>query len=254
MPKTFAINSRTWRISEVAGNGHAVGAYLLAGEKRAVLVDSLDRENGLYEAVRELTRLPADVVHTHGHGDHTGASLPDFAAAGCGIWMDKRDTPLLKRNPPERFTGVVFKELRDGQLFDLGDRELEIISVPGHTAGSLVVFDRGARHLFTGDTVGSGGFWMQLPESLPLAEFAGNLRRLSDDTKTPENLLVFPGHARQSPFQLTGEYIGDVLSLTEDIVSGVVDGMPDTMTFGEGTIQFKRASRGLMRDYCYVMR
>ena len=251
MLKVFAINRQTWRISEVYDNGFSVDAYLVAGERRALLVDSLAGATGLYDLARGLADLPLDVVLTHGHGDHAGASLPEFAAAGCDIYMDHREIPLFKKWRPGKFLDIPFKEPKDGQVFDLGGRKLEIISVPGHTPGSLLVLDREAQIVFTGDTIGSGCFWMQLQESLPMAEFAANLRRLRDTAAPLADLLVLPGHKYQSPAELTGQYIEDTLALTEDIVSGKTHGRPDTMTFNNQTIEFKHASRGLMTDLCY---
>ena len=76
------INDTFFRLSELSdlrGDGEllpGVDAYLLTGEKRAVLVDTLQNATGLYEKVRELTELPLDVLITHGHIDHAGKSLP----------------------------------------------------------------------------------------------------------------------------------------------------------------------------------
>ena len=42
--------------------------------------------------------------------------------------------------------------LGEGDVVDLGDRALEVLHVPGHTAGSLALWDRASGLLFTGDT------------------------------------------------------------------------------------------------------
>jgi len=251
MLKISELHQGVWQISEVSDNGFSVDAYLVAGTRRAMLVDTLAGAAGLYEVVRGLTALPFDVVLTHAHADHAGASLPEFAAAGCDIFMDQREFPVLRKWSPGKFTGIVFNDLRDGIIFDLGGRAPEIISVPGHTPGSLAVLDRDAQIVFTGDTIGSGCFWMQLQESLPLGVFRENLRRLHEITAPLANLVVLPGHRYQSPVELTGQYIADTLALTGEIIAGTVQGRPDTMTFNNQTIEFKHASRGLMTDLCY---
>jgi glyoxylase-like metal-dependent hydrolase (beta-lactamase superfamily II) len=52
------------------------------------------------------------------------------------------------RTPPAEPTRTVV----DGDLVDLGDRAFEVLHVPGHTAGSIALWDAGAGQLFTGDT------------------------------------------------------------------------------------------------------
>ncbi|MCL1909472.1 MAG: MBL fold metallo-hydrolase, partial [Kiritimatiellaeota bacterium] len=96
MIQTNELRRNVRQISEVSDNGFTVDAYLVTGEKRALLVDTLAGATGLYKLVRELTPLPLDVVVTHGHGDHAGASLIEFDDAGCDIFMDARDIPLFK--------------------------------------------------------------------------------------------------------------------------------------------------------------
>src|SRR6185295_14315421 len=42
--------------------------------------------------------------------------------------------------------------LGDGDVVDLGDRSFEVLHVPGHTAGSIALWDASGGVLFTGDT------------------------------------------------------------------------------------------------------
>ena len=48
---------------------------------------------------------------------------------------------------------VVTLPAEDGRVFDLGGRQLEVVAVPGHTWGSVVLLDRAARVVFSGDAV-----------------------------------------------------------------------------------------------------
>ena len=64
--------------------------------------------------------------------------------------------------------------LRDGDVVDLGDRAFEVLHVPGHTAGSLALWDPRARVLFTGDTAALDDPLHAVDE----AAFAASLRRL----------------------------------------------------------------------------
>ena len=66
--------------------------------------------------------------------------------------------------------------METGSTIDLGGRTLEIFHIPGHTPGSIAVYDDKDDLLFTGDAIGSGcGVWMQLPGSSSLAEYEQSL-------------------------------------------------------------------------------
>ena len=246
------IDGQTWRISEVDHKtGLAVDAYLVCGTTRAVLIDTLYYTSNLYDIVRELTSLPLDVILTHGHIDHVGASLPAFAAEGCTVYLNTRDLPLVENIHPDFLTTVQFTDLQDKQQISLGGRNLEIIMVEGHTPGSLVVLDRAAQMAFTGDTIGSGNFWMQLPEALPLRVFKASLQSFYENIKDLHDLQIYPGHKTQSPVQLTKGYIEDTLTITEALLSGAMNGEEQHMVFAGHEIDYKQVSHGAMRCYCY---
>ncbi|MGT2465803.1 MBL fold metallo-hydrolase [Mesorhizobium atlanticum] len=46
--------------------------------------------------------------------------------------------------------------MEDGDVVDLGDRAFEVIHVPGHSPGSIMLYDRRDQILFSGDTVHNG--------------------------------------------------------------------------------------------------
>ena len=240
-----------WQLNEETGSNSNVDAYLIVGDKRALLVDSLQDETTLYDEIRKITQLPVDVVITHGHSDHAGASTKALHENGCAIYMDLRDLPILKSmsNANDNW----FKDIQSGKVFDLGGFSLEVITVPGHTPGSLVLLERDKQLLFTGDTIGSGYFWMQLPHSLSLTIFLGSLKEMWEKVKSFEKLLVYPGHRSQSPVQLNLQYVKDTLTITENLVSGEWEGEDGEMSFGGMDMKFKRISHGLMQDYLYTL-
>ena len=235
--------------NEMVG-GPYVDAYLIIGSKRALLVDSLQYATGLYEKIRKLTNLPLDVVVTHGHLDHAGVSLTEFHEAGCGIYMDIRDLPILNSMIPKKLEADWFQPVPEGKVFDLGDFIFEVIAVPGHSPGSIVLLEQYKQLLFSGDSIGSGHFWMQLSD-IPLNRFVSTLEKLYDKTKNLHNLLIYPGHRNQSPVQLTGQYVKDVLTVTRKLVSGVLEGEDGELNMFGREMKFKRISYGMVADYLY---
>ena len=223
-----------------------VDAYLYIGESRAAVIDTLQTEEGLYGAVREITGLPLDVLITHGHLDHAGASARQFLEAGCNLYANRMDDALLPPCTDARW----LTDIRGGETFDLGGITLEALSCGGHTPGCMVFLDRQRQIAFTGDTVGSGSFWMQLPCSLGLSLFQRNLQRLWDEVKNLPGLLLYPGHRNQSPVQLTGQYVKDALTVVNRVLNGSLAGK-DVVLERPRPMKFKSVSHGMMRDFCY---
>lgn len=246
------ISDGIWQFNERNENGPCVDAYLICGSNRALVVDSLQNLPDLYDRVRELTDLPLSVLITHGHGDHAGASLQKFREAGVTIYMDMRDYPILISG----FSDSVceedwFTDVKEGESFDLGGFCFEVISIPGHSPGSLVAYDRQNALLFSGDTIGSGHFWMQVPTALPLSMFDIGLEKLYEITGADPAILIYPGHRNQSPIQLTGQYIKDTRTITKGLISGAMRGEPASLDFQGRKMEYHHIAYGQMCDYCY---
>ena len=69
------------RIKEMApgvwlmDEGRMATGYLVVGEERACMIDTMNGLNDLNRAVREITDKPVFVVNTHGHPDHIFGNL-----------------------------------------------------------------------------------------------------------------------------------------------------------------------------------
>lgn len=239
--------------ADFAGNGQFqpyVDAYLLIGKKRAALIDSLQNVTGLYAEARKLTDLPVDILVTHGHLDHVGASTPEFVEAGCKVYMVPEDFEILVEMMPGAKQDW-FTELKDGDCFDLGGYTLETIACGGHSPGSVAFLEREHQLLFSGDTIGSGNFWMQVPTALPMAQFRDNVVRLTKKVEGLNDLLVYPGHRNQSPVQLTAQYVQDTCFIAEGIMDGSIVGDDQEMNFMGTQMKYKTVAHGQMVSFCY---
>lgn len=152
---------------------------------RALVVDAAARPGRIRESIGDADVVA--VVQTHGHWDHVRAWDALRDDPGVGIWGSPADTDLFPR--------PVDRELHDGDVLAVGDVEVEVIHLPGHTPGSLLYVVHGAQrdHLFSGDTLFPGGpgntfgdddAFVRIMDGLEEQVFA----RFDDDT------IVHPGH------------------------------------------------------------
>lgn len=242
-----------WDFVEVTPFGHEIDAYLICGETRAIMFDTLQEVCGLYEKARELTDLPIDVVISHGHGDHYGAATEEFIKAGCPVYLNHGDWDLLAnfigRDP---FPEGHFQDLEEGHKFDLGGRTLTAMLIPGHTPASDILLDQEDGLLFTGDAIGSGSFWMQLPTCVSVEELLPGVEKLLVEVRSwDRDVLILPGHRYQSPVPLGLSYIEDVDFIVRGLLDGTIKGESISLDLHGQKVECEQISYGLMRSMLY---
>ena len=79
--------------------------------------------------------------------------------------------------------------LEDGDVIDLGDRHFEVLHLPGHSPGSVGLWEERTRTLFSGDAIYDGPLLDDLPDS-SIADYVRTMKRLRD---TPAR-IVHGGH------------------------------------------------------------
>jgi hydroxyacylglutathione hydrolase len=84
------------------------------------------------------------VFNTHHHGDHVGGNQELKRKTGCSIVGSAADRGRIP---------CLDLALRDGDRFRLGEAEVRILEVPGHTRGHIAFWFPEGRALFCGDTL-----------------------------------------------------------------------------------------------------
>jgi hydroxyacylglutathione hydrolase len=118
--------------------------YLLAGGGDAALVDPGDPEVARALAAAHGVR-PRFILHTHGHGDHTGGSAALRDALGAEVLGHGADAGWFAPDV----------DLARRSRVRLGALDIAVHAVPGHTPGSVLLAWEGK--LLTGDTLFWGG-------------------------------------------------------------------------------------------------
>lgn len=154
--------------------------YLFIGSNKSLLIDTgADAPSikfPLFETIKRIldesgaTVKPLVVIHSHGHSDHRGGD-DQF-----------RGRPAVQLVPPTKDAIVSFFGLHNWpeitKQFDLGDRSLTIIPIPGHDEMSIAVYDAQTRWLLTGDTIYPGRLYVRDGKA-----FSASISRLVDFSK-----------------------------------------------------------------------
>ena len=168
------------------------------------------------------------IVSTHGHWDHTGDNaavqawtreqaahaaehagdtvpgavahsepgVPAGPESGAPIAVHPLDRDRLIHPAPlfapfEIPPSVPAVELAEGGRVRFGDIDLEVLHTPGHTEGSVCLFDRESGLLLSGDTLFNGSWGRtDLPGGSD-EQMAASLARLSG---LDDRVRVLPGH------------------------------------------------------------
>jgi hydroxyacylglutathione hydrolase len=242
---TREIGPRTWAIDDC---GQDV-IYLACGDGRGLLIDTGWGVGDLRGLVASLTSLPLTVVNTHGHPDHTfgnGQFARVHIASEDAAFV--RDPPadeerrwiwglLLPKPRPIAFEAWALSAaetvvpIKGGHVFDLGGRRIDVISVPGHTPGSIALLDSEMGTLFAGDSVHSGATWLHLDESTSLSVFRASLRRLQA-LETFDAIL--PAHGKLAALPLSRRVLEDLADGVDGILDGTLVGRDEKTFAGDG--------------------
>lgn len=150
--------------------------------------NTMDDVNALVDAGRDLSILEMifeiptgvgkkqveKVVITHNHYDHTSMLFNVKKVFSPKVYAYSRSIDGVDRI------------LKDGDMIKLGDRNFEVIHMPGHSSDSICLFNRDEGVLFSGDAPLS----VRTPEASYEDDYVKALERLCRrDVK-----VIYPGH------------------------------------------------------------
>lgn len=205
------IDEHTWH-----GNGHMMAneaIYIIEGEERALVIDAGVDIKDYDKIVAGITSKPVTLVATHVHPDHTGASINYFSE----IYINAGDMVNVPGIMPD-YKGEI-KYLVDGQVIDLGGREIEVIFTPGHTPGSTTFMDRKAGYGFSGDSFGSGNLLLITNFSTLLL----TAQRTLEYMKKYNIEKLYPGHYMGLNAE-TQQRVADLYKISRDVLDGKLSG------------------------------
>ena len=221
------VDDGIWKISD----GGFDNIYLIEGSKKALVIDTGAGYQDIKSYVKSLTKKPLVAVNSHAHPDHAGGNH-----AFSRVHLHKNEIAPLKlftsetmmRRAYRHFLNKPFPEyLQDDQIhsraelvtieqgfeFNLGDRIVSVYDIPGHTQGSIALFDSKTKSLFTGDST-TRMVWLQVDLSTTVEDFldsVNTMKSISKDTKT-----LYAGHGNPEPASL----LDDLQEVAAAIIAG----------------------------------
>ncbi|MDY6964579.1 MAG: MBL fold metallo-hydrolase [Halobacteriota archaeon] len=185
---------------------HFVNAYLLIDDE-LVLIDAGMQKSAkrIFGQIKKLGYKPEDIqtiIHTHYHIDHTGGTVELKNLTGARLAIHEKDARYLS-GEVQGFSIPFMKnpQIEADILLKEGEKigNLEVIHAPGHTPGSICLYNPEKGVIFSGDALQCGLFG---GVSLPIKAFTEDM----DEAKKSINKIsrmefdtMLPGHGKPIP-------------------------------------------------------
>jgi len=183
--------------------------YLVACEREleALVIDpgfsEAEEERIFREIIKHGLRVKY-IVNTHGHVDHISGNLKVKRKTKAYLAVHYEDAEMLT-NPTKnlsRMLGLTVVSpppdimLKDGDKIKVGSLELEVIHTPGHTPGSISLYCRKEKVVFTGDTLFAGSVGRT---DLPGSSYEKLMSSIREKLLAlPDETVVYPGHGEKT--------------------------------------------------------
>lgn len=213
----------------------------IRGRDRDLLIDTGLGLSPLRDEISDLVDKPLAALATHIHYDHVGclhefderilhvAEAPlmsdyrEFAGLkGDGMlddYVTHGDTAgfdeyLINAVPSRDFdidsyavtSAEVTRTVEEGDVIDLGDRVFEILHLPGHSSGSIGLWDQKTGTLFSGDALYDGSLLDELPDS-SVPDYIATMKRLRELPVSVVHGGHEPSFGRERMIELIDAYL-----------------------------------------------
>ena len=177
----FSMSTPLWMKRERKGEA-IMQTWLVVGSEAVLAMDSPVPEiHGFRTYIEEEFGLPVIMLNTHGHVDHIGCNR-QFEK----VYLAKEDWTLaagggIQRSEEENAWECLSYELvdlPDGFQISLGNRELTVYHLPGHTKGCVVLYEEATATLFGGDAVARRILY-GMSDWTPLEDYLEKLRDIA---------------------------------------------------------------------------
>ena len=257
-------SDRLFILTEGYSMVHRFTIGVVVGDKKILVIDSgLGMHGDLRRYIENLvgTDKPILCACTHGHLDHVGSaclfdeaycSLKDFAPGKndpfdpirryCDVVDFSLESNLVSdycKKHMIRDNRVQFRDIQDGDVFDLGGVQIEAIAVPGHSDGSMAFYNREENYCFTGDAINTDTHLKRMD----LEGFKAYKKTMENFiSRVNENVTIYPAHL---PLPMTIDVAKNLVAICDDLIDGNVDRDPPA----EGIFHSRKNDRNIRGHY-----
>lgn len=167
--------------------------------------DALVVDPGMGAAPALMARIDANglrlhvIADSHGHVDHVFDNAPLVRASGAPLAIHPDDAYRLDGRNNYGFDvepSVATQDLREGEQVRIGDLVFDVLHTPGHTEGSVCLYEERLALLLAGDVLFAGSYGRtDLPGGND-EQMVASLARLAREI--PPAVRVLPGHGAET--------------------------------------------------------
>lgn len=190
--------------------------FNLFGEKTYIIYDSDSRQAAIVDPgmMNESERSQLDsfieanslsikyLINTHLHIDHVLGVNYVKRVYGVGVSASCDDSflgdavaeqsEMFHLKVEDRQSVTIDNCLKDGDVLRLGDYQINVLTVPGHSPGSIALYCPNEKFVLTGDALFRGSIGRT---DLPGGDYGSLIRSICNKLLTlPDDTAVYPGH------------------------------------------------------------
>ena len=189
--------------------------------------DALILDPGMGAAPELVARLGVNglrlhlIANSHGHIDHIFDNAPLKRSTGAPLAIHAEDVHRLSGENAYGLTvepSWADRHLGEGEQLAIGDLVFDVLHTPGHTQGSVCLYEERHGLLLSGDVLFAGSFGRtDLPGGSDEAMVA-SLKRLARDL--PPEVRVLPGHGAETTIGREWDWMMRIASAGRLLVPG----------------------------------
>lgn len=174
-------------------------------EGKCVIVDpgmiNTEEENAIVNFIERNNLTVTNIINTHLHVDHAVGVSFAKKRFGVPVLGHKDDEFLGKRLQMQADAFGIMEKIEDvsidtylkeGDIIKVGSGKLEVLHVPGHSPGSIALYDKDDGFVITGDALFQGSVGRT---DLPGGNGTQLIKAIRENLlPLPDSTVVYPGH------------------------------------------------------------
>jgi glyoxylase-like metal-dependent hydrolase (beta-lactamase superfamily II) len=193
MPQIYRLEEYSPELKDVSlivGDGLCSNIYVI-GKEEATIVDTGvgNRANPIFPQLAELgvqSENIKQVILTHAHHDHAMGAFLILEQADPMVYVHEKDTEHIASS-----FGEALVKVKEGDIIETPIGAFTVYWTPGHTGGSMCLYNKEHKILISGDTVFPDGYYGRYDgENGSLEAMISSLKKLTER----DCEIMLPGH------------------------------------------------------------